>query len=131
MNTLDSLAAIGDYTAVFHVTFGHKDSFKHPTDSPILENEVSFPLGEPDPLLNLDGYLKEGRVPRGALAYLRYKVPSVSFAASDVELHCLYSGMHFGPHQSHHDRFQRGYCLRQVQDAPLSFPNGATVLDWN
>jgi hypothetical protein len=32
MNTLDSLAAIGNYTAVFDVTFGHKDSFKHPTD---------------------------------------------------------------------------------------------------
>jgi hypothetical protein len=105
MNLLDSLAAIGNYTAVFDVTFGHKDSFKHPTDPPILENKVSFPLGEPDPLLNLDGYQKEGRVPPGALAYPRYKVASVSFAASDVELHCLHSDMHFGPRQSHHDRF--------------------------
>jgi hypothetical protein len=57
-NILDSLAVIGNYTTVFDVTFGHKDSFKHPTDPPILENKVSFPLGEPDQLLNLDGYLK-------------------------------------------------------------------------
>jgi hypothetical protein len=40
MNNLDSLAAIGNYTTVFDVTFGHKDSFKHPTDPPILENKV-------------------------------------------------------------------------------------------
>jgi hypothetical protein len=72
MNTLDSLAAIGNYTAFFDVTFGLNGSFKHPTDPPILENKVSFPLGEPDLLLNLDGYLKEGRVPPGALAYPRY-----------------------------------------------------------
>ena len=131
MNTLDSLAAIGNYTAVFDVTFGHKDSFKHPTDPPILENKVSFPLGEPQPLLNLDGYIKEGRVPPGALAYPRYKVASVSFAASDVELHCLHSDMHFGPRQSNHDRFRRGSWLRRVQDTPLFFPNGAAILDWN
>jgi hypothetical protein len=56
-------------TAVFNVTFGHKDSFKHPTDPPILENKVSFPLGEPAPSFKLDGYRKEGRVPPGALSY--------------------------------------------------------------
>jgi hypothetical protein len=111
-NTLDSLAAIGNYTAVFDVTFGHKDSFKHPMDPPIPENKVSFPLGVPDRLLNLDGYQKEGRVPLGALAYPRYKVASVSFATSDVELHCLHSDMHFGPRQSHHDHFRRGSWLR-------------------
>jgi hypothetical protein len=88
-NILDELSAIGNYTAVFYVTFGHKDSFKHPTHPPILENKVSFPLGEPDPSFKLDGYLQEGRVPPGALAYPRYKVASVSFSASDVELHCL------------------------------------------
>jgi hypothetical protein len=103
VNILDSLSAIGNYTVVFDVTFGHKDSFKHPTDPPILENKVSFPLGQPDPSLKLDGYLKERKVPPGALAYPRYKVASVSFAASDVELHCLHSDMHFGPRQSHHD----------------------------
>jgi hypothetical protein len=130
-NLLDSLVAIGNYTAVFDVTFGHKDSFKHTTDPPILKNKVSFPLGEPDPLLNLDGYQKEGRVPPGALAYPRYKVASVSFAASDVELHCLHSDMHFGPRQSHHDCFRRGSWLRRVQDAPLFSPNGAAILDWN
>jgi hypothetical protein len=121
MNLLDSLAAIGNYTAVFDVTFGHKDSFKYTTDPPILENKVSFPLGEPDPLLNLDGYKKEGRVPPGALAYPRYKVASVSFAASDVELHCLHLDMRFGPRQSHHHRSRRGSWLRRVQDAPLFF----------
>jgi hypothetical protein len=131
MNTLDSLAAIGNYTVVFDVTFGHKDSFKLPTDPPILENKVSFPLGKSDPFLNLDGYLKEGRVRPGALAYPRYKVASVSFAASDVELHCLHSDMHFSPCQSRLDCFQRGSWLRRVQDAPLFFPNGAGVLDWN
>jgi hypothetical protein len=131
MNTLDSLTAIGNYTAFFNVTFGHKDSFEHPTDPPFLENKVSFPSGEPDPLLNIDGYLKEGRVPPGALAYPRYKIASVSFAASDVELHCLHSDMHFGPRQSHHDCFQRGSWLRQVQEAPLFSPNGAALLDWN
>jgi hypothetical protein len=107
MHILDSLAAIGNYTTVFDVTFGHKDSFKHSTDPHILENKVSFPLGEPDPSFNLEGFLKEGRVPPGALAYPRYKVASVSFAASDVELHCLHSDMHFGPCQSHSNRFQR------------------------
>jgi hypothetical protein len=53
------------------------------------------------------------------LLYPRYKVASVSFAASDVELHCLHSDMHFGPRQSHQDCFRRGSWLRQVQDAPL------------
>jgi hypothetical protein len=104
-NILDSLAANGNYTTVFHVTFGHKDSFKHPSDPAILENKVSFPLGEPNMSINLDGYQKEGRVPPGALAYPRYKVASVSFAASGVELHCLHSDMHFGPRQAHHDCF--------------------------
>jgi hypothetical protein len=45
------------------------------------------------------------RVPPGALAYPRYKVASISFAASDVELHCLHSDVHFGPRQAQHDRF--------------------------
>ena len=130
MNIVDSLAAIGNYTTVFDVTFGHKDSFRYPTDPPILENKVPFPLGEPDPSFNLDGYLKEGRVPPGGLAYPRYKVASVSFAASDVELHCLHSDMHLGSRQSHPHRFRRGSWLRQVQDAHLFFPNGAAVLDW-
>jgi hypothetical protein len=62
-----------------------------------LENKVSFPLGSPDPLFNLDAYSKEPTVLPGGLAYPRYKVASVSFAASDVELHCLHSDMHFGP----------------------------------
>jgi hypothetical protein len=132
MNIIDELSEIGNYTAVFDVTFGHKDSFKHPTDPPILENKVLFPLGEPDPSFKLDGYLKEGRVPPGALAYPRYKVASVSFSASDVELHCLHSDMHFGPRQSHHGRncFRRGSWLRCVNEAPLFFPEGAAVLDW-
>jgi hypothetical protein len=132
-NILDELSEIGNYTAVFDVTFGHKDSFKRPNDPPILENKVSFPLGEPDQSFNLDGYLKEGRVPPGALAYPRYKVASVSFAASDVELHCLHSDMHFGsrlPH-THHDRFRRGSWLRLGQAEPIFFPNGAAVLDWS
>jgi hypothetical protein len=59
VNTLDSLAAIFNYTTVFDVTFGHKDSFKHPKYPPIFEKQVWFPLGEPDPSLNLDGYLKK------------------------------------------------------------------------
>ena len=132
-NILDELSAIGNYTAVFDVTFGHKDSFKHPTDPPILENKVSFPLGEPDPSFKLDRYLKEGRVPPGALAYPRYKVASVSFSASDVELNCLHSDMHFGPRQSHHDRdrFRRGSWLRCVNERALFFPEGAAILDWN
>ena len=132
MNILDSLASIGNYTTVFDVTFGHKDSFKHPTDPPVLENKVLFPLGEPDPSFNLDDYQKEGIVPPGALAYPRYKVASLSFAASDVELHCLHSDMHFGPRQSHNanDWFRRGSWLRPVQEEPVFFPNGAAVLDW-
>ena len=128
-NILDSLAAIGNYTTCFDVTFGHRDSFKHPTDPPILENKVSFPLGEPDRSFKLDTYLKQGRVPPGALAYPRYKVASISFAASDVELHCLHSEMHFGPRQPHHDRYRRGSWLRQGGDS-LFFSEGAAVLDW-
>jgi hypothetical protein len=119
INILDSLAAIGNYTTRFDVTFGHKDSFKHPMDPPILENKVSFPLGEPDPSFKLDQYLTQGRVPPGALAYPRYKVASVSFAASDVEVHCLHSDMHFRPRQSHHDCYCRGSWLRRGGDSPL------------
>jgi hypothetical protein len=39
-NILDSLAGDGNYTTVFDVTFGHKDSFKRPNDPSILENKV-------------------------------------------------------------------------------------------
>ena len=130
VNILDCLASIGNYTTVFDVTFGHKDSFKHPSDPPVLENKVSFPLGSPDLSFNLDAYLKEGTVPPGGLAYPRYKVASVSFAASDVELHCLHSDMHFGPRQSHKDRFRRGSWLREGTEEPVFFPKGAAVLDW-
>ena len=125
-NILDSLASIGNYTTVFDVTFGHKDSFKHPSDPPVLENKVSFPLGGHVPSFNLDAYLKEGTVPLGGLAYPRYKVASVSFAASDVELHCLHSDMHFGPRQSHKDRFRRGSWLREGTEEPVFFSEGCS-----
>jgi hypothetical protein len=122
-NILDSLAGDGNYTTVFDVTFGHKDSFKRRNDPPLFKNKVSFPLGEPDQSFNLDGYLKEGRVPPGALAYPRYKVASVSFAASDVELHWLHSDMHVGARQphTHHDRFRRGSWMRLGQADPIFF----------
>jgi hypothetical protein len=99
VNILDALGAVGNYTTVFGVTFRHKDSFTHPSDSPFLEIKGSFPLGEPDPSVNLDDYLQKGRVPPGGLAYPRYKVFTIYFAASDiVELPCLHSSVHFGPH---------------------------------
>ena len=85
-NLLDALGALGNYTTSFDVTFGHTDSFTHSSDAPLLENKVSFPLGEPLPSVNLDVYLENGRVPPAGLAYPRYKVATVSFAVSDVEL---------------------------------------------
>jgi hypothetical protein len=107
MNILDALGTVGDYTTVFDVlTFGHRYSVSHPTDSPVSETKVSFPLGEPDLSVNLDEYLQKGRVPPGGLAYPRYKVATVLFATSNVELHCLHSNVHCGPPQSQHkDRF--------------------------
>ena len=130
LNVLDKLGALRNYTTVFDVTFGHRDSFTPPSDKPVLENKVSFPLGEPDPSIGLDLFMKNGKVPPGCLAYPRYKVATLSFASSDVELHCLHSDVHFGARQSKNDRFARGSWLRQSNDHPLFFPEGAALLDW-
>jgi hypothetical protein len=130
-NVLDALSAVGEYTAVFDATFGHVDNFTH-TDAPLLENKWSFIMGEEDQTVLLDSYQAKGRVPPGGLAYPRYKVATVSFASSDVELHCLHADVHFGPRQdrSDHLRFRRGSWLRQDGGESLFFPEGSAVLDW-
>jgi hypothetical protein len=129
-NILDALGALGEYTTVFDCIFGHTDHFTH-TDAPLLENKISFPQGKPDESVKLNSFLQSSRVPPAGLAYPRYKVATISFATSDVELHCLHSEVHFGPRQERSDgtHFRRGSWLRDGDDT-LFFPEGAAVLDW-
>jgi hypothetical protein len=132
-NFLDVLTELGEYTTVFDSIFGHQDSFTH-TDGPLLENKASFPQGSPDPSIKIEHFLPTGSVPPGALAYPKYKVATLSFALSDVELHCLDRDLHCSPRQIHRkdadNRSRRGAWTRQGDDSRF-YPEGYALLDWN
>jgi hypothetical protein len=132
-NFLDVLTELGEYTTVFDCIFGHQDSFTH-TDGPLLENKASFPQGSPDASIEMNDFLALGRVPPGALAYPEYKVATLSFALSDVELHCLDKDLHCSPRQIHQEgadkRSRRGAWTRHGDDLRF-YPEGYAVLDWN
>lgn len=74
-----------------------------------------------------------GRVLPGALAYPRYKVATLSYAMSDIELHVLHSAVHFGPRQENpKHRHHRGSWLlpSDGEKEPVFYPEGFAVLDW-
>jgi hypothetical protein len=132
-NFLDVLTELGEYTTVFDSIFGHQDSFTH-TDGALLENKSSFPQGSPDTSVKMDGFLATGSVPPGALAYPKYKIATLSFALSDVELHCLDKDLHCSPRQIFQKdadkRSRRGAWTREGDDFRF-YPEGYAVLDWN
>ena len=101
-NILLILAALGDYTTVYAVIFGHFDSFGNDTDGNLIENKISGVLGTPTSLL-LEDSAQDGPVPPGALVYPQYKVATLSRALSDIELHVLHSDVHMGSHQQSAD----------------------------
>jgi hypothetical protein len=134
-NFLDVLTELGEYTTVFDSIFGHQDSFTH-TDGALLENKVSFPQGSADYSIKMKAFLATGSVPPGALAYPKYKVATLSFALSDVELHCLDKDLHCSSRQMHHaesepdKRSRRGAWTRKGDDFCF-YPEGYALLDWN
>jgi hypothetical protein len=97
---LDVLIELGEYTTVFDSIFGHQDSFTH-TDGALLDNKASFPQGSPDTSVKMEDFLPTGSVPPGALAYPKYKIATLSFSLSYVELHCLDKNLHCSPYQMH------------------------------
>jgi hypothetical protein len=128
-NLLDSLARRGNYTSTFDSVGGHQD-----VGVSLLENKACFAQGTPDPKICMEEYLRAGRVPPGALAYPRYKVATVSYAFSDVELHCLDNDLHLSSRQLHVEcadsRSRRGAWTRQPSGELLFYPEGYAVLDW-
>jgi hypothetical protein len=118
-NFLDVLIELGEYTTVFDSIFGHQDSFTH-TDGALLENKASFPQGSPDTSVKMEGFVASGSVPPGALAYPKYKIATISFAFSDVELHCLDKDLHCSSRQMHQEdadkRSRRGAWTRDGED---------------
>jgi len=97
---IHALAACGEYTSVYDVVYGHYDNFNH-TDGKLIENKLPLIYGEPDYSESLYSYLRSGKVPPGALYYPRYKISTLSYALSDIELRILHLDLHLGPHQRH------------------------------
>jgi hypothetical protein len=132
-NFVDVLSELGEYTTVFDSISGHQDSLTH-TDGALLENKSSFPQGDPDSSISLCNGT-EGRVPPGALAYPKYKIATLSFALSDVELHCLDKDLHCSPRQMDQvgadRRSRRGAWIRHSDGTSLFYPGGFALLDWN
>jgi hypothetical protein len=132
-NFLDVLTELGEFTTVFDSIFGHQDNFTH-TDGALLENKSSFPQGLPDRSVKMEDFFSNGTVPPGALAYPMYKVATLSFALSDVELHCLDKDLHCSPRQLFQEdankRSRRGAWTR-VGEELIFYPEGYALLDWN
>ena len=128
---LDVLGAFGDYTTAFNCVFGHVDNVGQ-NSPPFLKSKVTLPLLEVDTTVKLDTYVQSGRVPPAGLAYPSYKVATVSFGASDVELHCLHSEVHLGTQQdlSSEVRYKRGSWTRCGGSYRFS-PVGAAITGWN
>ena len=128
---IDALSALGEYTAVFETVFGHKDHYTH-TDGPLIENKISFPLGEPDKRISLTrDYVQKGLIPPGALAYPRYKVATLSAALRDIELHFLHYEVNLASRSRvDHLPNNRGSWFTDSAGVPVFYPAGYAVLDW-
>jgi hypothetical protein len=125
-NFLDVVTELGEYTAVLDSIFGHQDSFTH-TDGALLENKASFPQGSPDTSVKMEGFVASGSVPSGALAYPKYKIATLSFALSEVELHYLDKDLHCSPRQMHQeDADKRSPKPRRVSSTGEASRTGAT-----
>lgn len=125
-----ALVGSGEHTSVYDPVGGHMDNFNQ-TDGKLIENKISCALGDPAEDVRMESYLSEGRVLPGALAYPRYKVATLSYAMSDIELHVLHSAVHMGPRQEDPKyRHYRGAWLRPSGHEPVFYPEGFAVLDW-
>jgi hypothetical protein len=83
----------------------------------------------------MEGFVASGSVPPGALTYPKYKIATLSFALSDVDLHYLDKDLHCSPrrmHQEDADKRSRrsGAWTRDGEDLRF-YPEGYVLLDWN
>ena len=70
LNFIDALCALGEYTTVLGLIFGHKHHFAH-TDAPLLDNNLLLLQGDPDLSVKIHSYLQTRRVPPADIAYPR------------------------------------------------------------
>lgn len=92
---LDALLAVGEYTALVDVIYGHEDHFGIQAGQ-LIENKMTLHRGTAEPDLHLSQLPSIGDVPPGALAVVRYKVATIVCSMQDVELHELHEVVHTG-----------------------------------
>jgi hypothetical protein len=79
----------------------------------------------------------DGKIPPGALAYLRFKVYTINYAMLDIELHQLHGEMHLGsrdltkPKDCHRGVWMRKPATKKTEAETMFYPEGYAVLDWH
>jgi hypothetical protein len=115
-SAMNGLLDLGRCSVIIENTFGHLDSYQGKrTNEQLksLQSKYVLKIGRKSSL-RLSGYLQDGTIPPGSLAYPRYKVYTICRAMKDVELHSLDNTVHFssrfkqGPHCSRGGWFSNG-----------------------
>lgn len=92
---LDALLAVGEYTTLVDLVYGHEDHFGIKAGQ-LIENKMTLHRGSAVPDLHMSQLPSIGDVPPGALALVRYKVATIVCSMQDVELHELHEVVHTG-----------------------------------